>query len=382
MGLDEEFFPVSEPEATERRPSSAWWLVYLFVRPWVFFTHFPRMATWFTVAYSSWIVGTAEMIDRVDERWVQDEMAGRQDMAHELMVSWSSYWAVCVGGGLLAALFFYVVGGWWYRVRISFSGDPKPNADLARRVYILASMVSAFPSVALIALRTVKYATPQEATDLSPFGPDLCVLACVFWSVYVSYRGVRTVFSVVRWKARIWFLILPTAFYLVLLGAFAAIAMFEVMGSFWEPPDVSNPEVINRPGFVVQYPGNWFVDDTDEDYDPDQYFRIASSWDDVVVDFIIADESQDCAQATSYYVEAYGERLAETGREEFDSWGQHAGVGIELVGDFEDSRYRVRVFSMTTRTRSMTVVEFISLDEADRVEPGLDLIRRTFRLRK
>ena len=44
----------------------------------------------------------------------------------------------------------------------------------------------------------------------------------LFLSIFVGYIGVITRFDVVKWKARVWFVIIPTIFYAVI--ALAAIA--------------------------------------------------------------------------------------------------------------------------------------------------------------
>ena len=49
-----------------------------------------------------------------------------------------------------------------------------------------------------------------------------------FWSIAISYAGVTTLFLVTKWKARLWFVALPTLVYMLAFGLI--IAMFTFVG--------------------------------------------------------------------------------------------------------------------------------------------------------
>jgi len=44
-----------------------------------------------------------------------------------------------------------------------------------------------------------------------------------FWSLWVSYTGAKTMFDVSPGKAKLWFLILPSAFYVLAFGLIATL---------------------------------------------------------------------------------------------------------------------------------------------------------------
>ena len=382
MSTDAGPFLTPEPEKAEGHPQAGLWLLHLFVRPARFFAHFPRMATSFTVAYSAWIVGIAGVMDRLSWRLTRAEITGRPSAITDIMASWPVYWAACAIAGALAAVFLWGLGGWWYRVRLRFSGASAPKPSLARRVYIFACMVAAFPMVVLAAVYSLCYATPLQAEEQSPLWLDSSLLIFLFWSVYTGYRGARVLFDVVRWQARVWFLLVPAVFYLTCLGGVAAFLALLFSGVVDVPPDVSNPAVLNRPGFWLHYPGNWSIDRQDEDYDPDHCFLIEPDFQDAAVIFYVDDDPADPAERTALFMETYQDAVVGPAPSRFERWGDHHGAGTEFEGDFEGGRYRVRIFSMSGRTRSLTAIEIADLAIADSLEPGFALIRDTLRLRR
>jgi hypothetical protein len=309
-------------------------------------------------------------------------MGQRREVVVPVVESWSSYWAICAVGGAVAACLFYVLGGWWYRLRIRWSGAVNPDASLSRRVYILASMVYAFPTVLLGMVYSAIYPTPLAAAWESPLWADLGVIVFLFWSVYTSYRGVRSLFDVDRWKARGWFLILPTVFYLIALGGVALLLGLLAAGVVGEAPDVDRPNVLNRPTCVLQYPGNWSINRTDGDYVPDYSFTIEPLFLDALIMFDIADEPTNAEEETAFFLEQYRNEIPGRVTSRFSRWGRYTGSGVEYTGELEGSRIRLRIFTVSLASRNVTVTEIVEVTIADKVEPGFALIRRTFRLRE
>ena len=193
-------------------PRPSLWLMYLFTQPGRFFAHFTTMTTGFTILYTTWIYGIANVMDRISTNVLKGNLSGRASGLGFVVDSWVTYWAVCIILGIISGAVTYAVGGWWYCMRLRFCGAKDVDASLARRVYIFAGIIWALPTV-LVAVRTMQmYSTPlaAEQGDTGWFC-TLTPLLALLWSIYVSYRGVRTVFAVTPWKARIWFGMLPMA---------------------------------------------------------------------------------------------------------------------------------------------------------------------------
>ena len=112
-----------------------------------------------------------------------------------LLVAWDRYWLFCVILGAVSGLLYFAVGGWWYRVRLKWSGANQPDPGLARRVYLFASQVHAIPALIYTVWETGHYESPAAAWEGDDWG-GVALIVFLFWSVYASYRGVRTVFTI------------------------------------------------------------------------------------------------------------------------------------------------------------------------------------------
>jgi hypothetical protein len=119
--------------------------------------------------------------------------------------------------GLIGAVSLWYLGGWWYNLRVRWSGVPSHDKRQGRLIYIYSGLVEALPSLSYALLATAIYANYQAAWDAEELWSSL-LLVFPFWSVVVSYRGVRTSFPVKPWPARLWFLILPSLMYVFAFG--------------------------------------------------------------------------------------------------------------------------------------------------------------------
>jgi hypothetical protein len=81
--------------------------------------------------------------------------------------------------------------------------------------------------VALALIQMLMYGTYVEAyASDQPY--TVLMLIFPFWSLISSYAGVRTMFQVSRWKARLWFIVFPGLIYVVVLGVIAVLfSVFE-----------------------------------------------------------------------------------------------------------------------------------------------------------
>jgi hypothetical protein len=142
-----------------------------------------------------------------------------------LVNSWTGFWLFAIVMGALGGALAWFVGGWWYHVRIRWSGLPGANRTEARRVYIFASLVAAVPIVVYSLVVTVLYPDYAAAWYDDELWSGI-LLVFPFWSVVVSYRGVRVRFPIRAGPARVWFAILPALFYLIMIGVVGLVYSF------------------------------------------------------------------------------------------------------------------------------------------------------------
>ena len=215
--------PPIQPQASPLWPQH---LIDVFIRPRQFFSGQLALGKTPYVLFVTWCYGIANVIDRLDQKMMRSEFGGArsgwEQLGPMITESWLMYWAWVLVFGAISGVFLWLVGGWWYRVRLQWSGARAPDKQLARLVFVYAAFVHAGPTVALTLGYTMAYANYAQAYAAEEFY-SLLMLVFPFWSLVTSYIGTRTMFAVSRWKARIWFVILPGALYILVFGLLAAI---------------------------------------------------------------------------------------------------------------------------------------------------------------
>ncbi len=105
---------------------------------------------------------------------------------------------------------------------MAWSGAPSPDPRLARLLFIYSSFVYAGPAVLALLGQTAAYSNYLEAYQ-SETVFSLVVLVAVFWSIATTYRGALALFPVQRSRVLLWFVVLPTLFFFVVMGGIAAL---------------------------------------------------------------------------------------------------------------------------------------------------------------
>ncbi|RME02034.1 MAG: hypothetical protein D6814_00370 [Calditrichaeota bacterium] len=201
-------------------------LVDLFIRPRKFFSSQLALGKTSYVLFVTLCLGMAEAINRIDMEMMRTELgqsrAGWEAFGPLVAQSWIGFWLWVLFVGAIGAALIWWIGGWWYRVRLKWCDAQNPDKRQARLVYVYASFVAAGPSVALALAWTLVYPNYAQAYSAGDLFSALIVIF-PFWSLIASYAGARTVFDASRWKARVWFVLLPALFYLVVMGVLAAL---------------------------------------------------------------------------------------------------------------------------------------------------------------
>ncbi len=150
--------------------------------------------------------------------------------------------------------------------------------------------------------------------------------------------------------------------------------------------DVANPQTIDRPGFLLQHPGNWEMDIKDPDYVADHVFWMdtpGQSW----VLFIVNDEPSDPAENVQEELADLAKDLdlgdlAFAERSNFTQWGAYLGTGLQLKHISGDETATARFFSFSSGKKSFVVVERYADADLPLLQPGLDMVRSTFKLKE
>jgi hypothetical protein len=216
-------------EAAPPRPGSSLAparLLELLLTPRTYFANRGFLQDQRAVMIAAYVAGVSGAIDRIDQKMVRLDLRGQTGSADAFISwiaeSWLHYWTLALGAGLISAAFIWHLGGWWFKKRVHWSGAADATPHDARRVNILQQLVFTGPAVALGVAQTVLYQNYGEAWNSDSL-TGMLVVAMLLWSCWTAYCGVTTVFPVKKSKARIWFLILPVIFYLMVLGVFTAL---------------------------------------------------------------------------------------------------------------------------------------------------------------
>jgi hypothetical protein len=212
------------PLVNKRPPIWQELVIQLFFQPGKFFSDLSILLQTKYVVAVTWVFGISQAMDRIDRELLKADFNTDSGMAGLLATyldTWAGYWGFVLVYGSIAALFLWWIGGWWYRKRLEWSGAEDPDHRLARVVYIYASFVLAAPYVITTLIQTSLYDNYIQAYNSEALWPVILIIF-PFWSLVVSYTGIRTTFEVSKWKTMTWFVILPGLLYLVMFGAIIA----------------------------------------------------------------------------------------------------------------------------------------------------------------
>jgi hypothetical protein len=146
-----------------------------------------------------------------------------------------------------------------------------------------------------------------------------------------------------------------------------------------QPANVSQSRQLVRDAFRVDYPGNWQIDSADEDYDPDHLFSIDSPGSSFAM-FLVLDVPSEPATNVEEQVRQFSKLFNNSAESRFTNWGKYSGEGVHLQGRIFGMKSGVRIFSSSSSSRSIIVVQQCVDEDLADVEPGFDLIERTFEL--
>jgi len=168
----------------------------LFINPKEFFMknigNDNQQPAYFTLAII--VFGIGHGIDRLDIQLTKYDLKGKLDDV-EFINNWIGYWLFAVIGGIIGGYILYLIGGWFFNVRLKWS---KGSSDInkSRYIYLYSGVVSS----AVIILITIismflnnKPYDPESEFNLWELTSLILLLIFLYYSVYVSYSGVRTI---------------------------------------------------------------------------------------------------------------------------------------------------------------------------------------------
>lgn len=149
-----------------------------------------------------------------------------------------------------------------------------------------------------------------------------------------------------------------------------------------EAADVAKPQTIEREGFRLEFPGNWRVATEEDDYDPDAFFTLESPGGSYVTVEIIDEEVAVDEEVRLCVADFVPEWIRRPDKESFTTWGAYEGLGLALRGrTVYGDEGSVRIFAHSSPKGSIIISEVTYDADLDLVAPGLELIRKSLKLR-
>ncbi len=348
----------------------------LFFSPKNFFSTYALDSHPLLIFFCTWIIGMMSLADRMEHFVLKINSRGIDVEDLFLLVRWDTYWLWCTVFGFLIGAFIYIVGGALYRLVVYLCGAPSPDIYLTRRIYIYSGMVSTIPFILYALWEIFYFATPHEAIqseDPNALYFGLLLVICLYWSLYTNYRGVRSCFSVRKWRTRFMFF----GLYGFLTTIFILVTLFSLTSST-EIPNIQKPASIDTEAFSLQYPSNWIVDKEDEGY---EVFTVEPELEDAYIEFTLYSESIDIHEVADWQLEMMGIGKEYLGLHESRKWGRHPGFGYVMDFEEDGNRYKIEIFASTTENAGFSIVQVYEESIEREMLPAFVLIQDSFLLK-
>jgi hypothetical protein len=169
-------------------------------------------------------------------------------------------------------------------------------------------------------------------------------------------------------------------FFLGLNATQAGKKFIENMVSEETDADVGKPQKIDRAAFTVQYPANWKVATTAQNYDPDHMFKIESPGSTHAM-FMLDQSSVEPEMAVEKQVAAFNKLMSRPATTRFTQFGSHTGHGAVVKGTILSIAQTIRVFAFSEHGMTGIIIFQYPDEDEPMVRPGMDLIERSFEIK-
>ena len=187
----------------------------IFLAPQDFFSAKLSLGKPIYIILAGWLLGIALILIAIGQAVARSRLGLiAQEPPEELLASWPDLWmSFYLVGAAIGALMWFA-GGYLFKLRVLLSGAPEPDLQLARIVYIYSSLVRSLPLFILLIVWCI--ISPYYGVAFDQGAVKLAELLNIVFSlgeIITAYIGVRTLFSVDRRRALIWFVVGPAAWF-------------------------------------------------------------------------------------------------------------------------------------------------------------------------
>jgi tetratricopeptide (TPR) repeat protein len=159
-----------------------------------------------------WILGMASIIDRMELRYAISS-------TYQLN-NWVSAWLLILITGIISGCLGYWVSGTWYHLRVIMCGGLR-EFRTSRYLFLYTGLPMYIVIILMQIFNTAvygnRYFTEPTSWDFDMMWGGLSYAAVAF-SIYLSYRGVRLLQQTKKIRTIIFFILLPSLFYVLVIG--------------------------------------------------------------------------------------------------------------------------------------------------------------------
>lgn len=271
-----------------------------------------------------------------------------------------------VGAVVAGALWYFLMGS-WYALRVRLCSPQGMSWKLSRRAFIFSELVYALPCAVGIAIWWVI----QDQSFL--IAAQMVIALFIFWSIYVSYRGARTLFRAARIRALVLFVVLPGMLY----GAAFAIPSLLV---YTKSPlaDVPFEDAV----FRMRRPANWKVMKSPGPGSVQFHIPGFGSFVAAVAD--LEGVTIDLEATVQAMAQKMGADFNTVPREldTFQTWGRYSGHGRRISMNVDGKETVVRIFCGSLPDGRLLRTNEISTAGAEaRLQPQFEVVRKTLEVK-
>lgn len=325
-----------------------------------------------------WFVGMIQVIDQLEWRSL-----GSGSQASRILNTWPEVWGAAMAGGVVRGLIYYWLLGLWFRARLHMCGVRRVDSGVAGRVFAFLHFPALLVGFCYYAVASLVFSDFTSYSDSEHIGwiiaSSLPVGAAIYGSV-LTYASVRGVFNANRFWAIVWFLFLPIV---LRVGVLVGLVVIAWMMNAAPKPDLDGPQSASTATMTVQYPGNWVLTLGEPDTGPARLIELQPTGHDALIalEILYYDADADPIAETEEWLEDLGFELFPDPRP-LTSWGSFGGEGFEYRSSKDGQEYVLRMFfSELAHGGCLEFREIIHADSVERLEPGLELVRRTMVVR-
>jgi hypothetical protein len=193
----------------------------LFFKPSLFFKDLDLLNVPLLVYASLWLIGISNAVDRIDKNLIKSDFgtvtSSNQMMLDAISGGWLVFFLIIAGAGAFGAFFVWLIGGWFFNLRLSWSSTEGFDKVNGRLIYVFSSLIHVIPHIAILLVSAFLYPNYIASYNADEYWSSIIIIF-PFWACFVSYKGILANFNVVKWKALLWFVVLPIVFYSLAIG--------------------------------------------------------------------------------------------------------------------------------------------------------------------